>query len=214
MPALPPSFAKLGKARLTIDNNNAMNTGLIIFFSLLGGLLLWGILLYNQLVVLKNNTQKAWSNTDILLKQRNEELPKLVAVCKEHMQYEQETLQKVMEARNLVASALQSGNMNALGAAEDQLRIGLGNLFAVAEAYPELKASDSFQHLRERVTGLEDSIADRREFYNDFANNNNTRIEQFPDVIIAKAFSFKHFRLMSFSVEETRDVDVAAHFSS
>ncbi|MDD5391601.1 MAG: LemA family protein [Thiothrix sp.] len=191
-----------------------MNTGLIIFFSLLGGLLLWGILLYNQLVVLKNNTQKAWSNTDILLKQRNEELPKLVAVCKEHMQYEQETLQKVMEARNLVASALQSGNMNALGAAEDQLRIGLGNLFAVAEAYPELKASESFQHLRERVTGLEDSIADRREFYNDFANNNNTRIEQFPDVIIAKAFSFKHFRLMSFSVEETRDVDVAAHFSS
>ena len=191
-----------------------MNTGLLIFVSLLGGLLLWGILLYNQLVVLKNNTEKAWSNTDVLLKQRNAELPKLVAVCKQHMQYEQATLQKVMEARNRVASAMQSGNLGALGAAENELRIGLGNLFAVAEAYPELKASDSFQHLRERITGLEDSIADRREFYNDSAAINNTRIEQFPDVVIAKAFSFKRFRLMSFKPEETSDVDVAAHFTS
>jgi LemA protein len=191
-----------------------MNTGLIIFVSLLGALLLWGILLYNQLVALKNNTEKAWSNTDVLLKQRNAELPKLVAVCRQHMQYEQETLQKVMEARNRIANAMQSGNMGALGAAENALRVGLGNLFAVAEAYPELKASDSFQHLRERITGLEDSIADRREFYNDSAAINNTRIEQFPDVMIAKAFSFKRFRLMSFQPEETSDVDVAAHFTS
>ncbi|MEZ5452609.1 MAG: LemA family protein [Thiothrix sp.] len=191
-----------------------MNTGILIFLSLLGGLLLWGILLYNQLVVLKNNTEKAWSNTDVLLKQRNAELPKLVAVCKQHMQYEQATLQKVMEARSRISTALETGNMGALGTAERELRIGLGNLFAVAEAYPELKASDSFQHLRERITGLEDSIADRREFYNDSAAINNTRIEQFPDVVIAKAFSFKRFRLMSFATEETRDVDVAAHFTS
>lgn len=191
-----------------------MNTGLIIFFSLLGGVALWGILLYNQLVLLKNNAEKAWSNTDVLLRQRNSELPKLVAVCKEHMQYEQQTLQKVMEARNLIASALQANNMQALDAAEEQLRIGLGNLFAVAEAYPELKASESFQHLRQRVTSLEDSIADRREFYNDSATINNVRIEQFPDVLIAKALSFKHFRLMTFNAEETRDVDVAQHFTS
>lgn len=191
-----------------------MNTGLIIFFSFLGGVVLWGILLYNQLVLLKNNAEKAWSNTDVLLRQRNSELPKLVAVCKEHMQYEQQTLQKVMEARNLIASALQANNMQALDAAEEQLRIGLGNLFAVAEAYPELKASDSFQHLRQRVTSLEDSIADRREFYNDSATINNVRIEQFPDVLIAKALSFKHFRLMTFNAEETRDVDVAQHFTS
>ncbi len=191
-----------------------MNTGLFVFVSLLGGCVLWGILLYNQLVVLKNNTEKAWSNTDVLLKQRNAELPKLIAVCKQHMQYEQETLQKVMEARNRVASAMQSGNMGALGAAENALRVGLGNLFAVAEAYPDLKASDSFQHLRERITGLEDSLADRREFYNDSAAINNTRIAQFPDVILAKAFSFKRFRLMSFTAGETSDVDVAAHFTS
>lgn len=191
-----------------------MNTGLIIFFALLGGLLLWGILLYNQLVLLKNNTAKAWSNIEVLLKQRNTELPKLIAVCKEHMEYEQTTLQKVMEARNRVVSAMQFGNMGALEAADNALRIGLGNLFAVAEAYPELKASESFQHLRERITGLEDSIADRREFYNDSAALNNTRIEQFPDLIIAKSFSFKPFRLLSFKSEEIADVDVAAQFTA
>ncbi|UOG92817.1 MAG: LemA family protein [Candidatus Thiothrix sulfatifontis] len=191
-----------------------MNTGLIIFFALLGGLLLWGILLYNQLVLLKNNAEKAWSNMEVLLKQRNTELPKLIAVCKEHMAYEQTTLQTVMDARNRVVSAMQFGNLGALEAADNALRIGLGNLFAVAEAYPELKASESFQHLRERITGLEDSIADRREFYNDSAALNNTRMEQFPDLIIAKSFSFKPFRLLSFKSEEIADVDVAAHFTA
>lgn len=191
-----------------------MNTGLVIFFALLGGLLLWGILLYNHLVLLKNNTEKAWSNIEVLLKQRNTELPKLIAVCKQHMAYEQTTLQTVMEARNRVSNAMQSGNMGALEAADNALRIGLGNLFAVAEAYPELKASESFQHLRERITGLEESIADRREFYNDSVALNNTRIEQFPDLIIAKSFSFKPFRLLRFKSEEIADVDVAAHFTA
>lgn len=191
-----------------------MHTGLLIFISILLGVVLWGILLYNQLVMLKNHTEKAWSNIDILLKQRNDELPKLVALCKEHMQYEQATLQRVMEARNRVASALQARNLDALGTAEGQLRLGLGNLFAVAEAYPDLKASDTFQHLRERISGLENSIADRREFYNDSATLNNIRIAQFPDVLIAQLFTFRRFRLMVFAPADTRDVDVAAHFVS
>ena len=191
-----------------------MTTGMIVFLALLGGLVLWGITLFNQLVMLKNNSEKAWSNIDVLLKQRNDELPKLIAVCKEHMQYEQETLQRIVEARGKVQSAMSSGDMGALGAAEDQLRIGLGNLFAVVEEYPELKASDAFLQLQSRVTMLEDSIADRREFYNDSANINNTRIEQFPDLVIAKAFSFKHFRLMTFSPLEKQDVDIASHFQT
>lgn len=190
-----------------------MNTGILIFCSLLGGLVLWTIVLYNQLVLLKNNTEKAWSNIDVLLKQRNTELPKLVEVCKQHMQYEQTTLQKVMEARNGIVQAMQSGNLPALQQAEESLRLGLGNLFAVAESYPELKASESFQHLRQRITSLEESIADRREFYNDSVAIHNTRIEQFPDVLIAKSFSFKRFRLMSFNAEELRDVDMAKHFT-
>ncbi len=189
-----------------------MTHGLLIFITLLGGLLLWAILLYNQLVMLKNNTEKAWSNIDVLLKQRNAELPKLISVCKEHMQYEQETLQRVIEARGRIASAMASGDLGALGSAENQLRIGLGNLFAVAEAYPELKASDAFLQLQSRITTLEDSIADRREFYNDSANINNIRIEQFPDVLIAKLFSFTRYKLMSFAPQDIQDVDVVAHF--
>ena len=163
---------------------------------------------------LKNNAGKAWSNIDVLLKQRNEELPKLIAVCKEHMQYEQATLQKVIAARSRVETALNAGDMNAIGVAEDQLRLGLGQLFAVAEDYPELKASDAFLQLQTRITTLEDSIADRREFYNDSANLHNTRIEQFPDVLIAKAFSFQRYRLMRFASLEKQDVDIAAHFRS
>ena len=191
-----------------------MTTGMITFLAILGGLTVWFIMLYNQLVMLKNNSDKAWSNIDVLLKQRNEELPKLITVCKEHMQYEQETLQKVIAARSRVQTAMSAGDMNAIGLAEDQLRLGLGQLFAVAEDYPELKASDAFLQLQTRITTLEDSIADRREFYNDSANLNNTRIEQFPDVIIAKVFSFQRYRLMSFSPLEKQDVDIAAHFRS
>ena len=191
-----------------------MTTGMITFLAILGGLTVWFIMLYNQLVILKNNSDKAWSNIDVLLKQRNEELPKLITVCKEHMQYEQETLQKVIAARSRVQTAMNTGDMNAIGVAEDQLRMGLGQLFAVAEDYPELKASDAFLQLQTRITTLEDSIADRREFYNDSANLNNTRIEQFPDVIIAKAFSFRRYRLMSFAPLEKQDVDIAAHFRS
>lgn len=191
-----------------------MSIALLIFFALWVGLILWGILLYNQLVTLKNNTARAWSNIDVLLKQRNEELPKLIAVCKEHMHYEQNTLERVIAARTQVNQALNNKDLNALGAAEDQLRLGLGNLFAVAEDYPELKASDAFLQLQARITMLEDSIADRREFYNDAATINNTRIEQFPDILIAKMFSFRSVRLMTFSTAEKQDVDIANLFSS
>lgn len=191
-----------------------MTVGTLTFFALLGGLVVWFIMLYNQLVMLKNNSDKAWSNIDVLLKQRNEELPKLIAVCKEHMQYEQKTLQKVIAARSRVQTAMNAGDMNAIGVAEDQLRLGLGQLFAVAEDYPELKASAAFLQLQTRITTLEDSIADRREFYNDSANLNNTRIEQFPDIVLAKAFSFRRYRLMTFAPLEKQDVDIAAHFRS
>jgi len=191
-----------------------MSIALLIFFALLAGLILWGVLLYNQLVMLKNNTARAWSNINVLLKQRNEELPKLIAVCKEHMHYEQNTLERVIAARTQVNQALNNKDLNALGAAENQLRLGLGNLFAVAEDYPELKASDAFLQLQARITMLEDSIADRREFYNDAATINNTRIEQFPDILIAKIFSFRSVRLMRFSTAEKQDVDIANLFSS
>ncbi|MDT8384284.1 MAG: LemA family protein [Gammaproteobacteria bacterium] len=184
-----------------------------IIIGLSVAVVLYAIMIYNNLVSLKHNVSKSWANIDVLLKQRHDELPKLVEVCKQYMGYEQETMEKVMKARSAVASAQQSGNMGALGAAETQLRMGLGGLFALAEAYPDLKADQSFQHLQSRITGLENAIADRREFYNEAVNLNNVRIEQFPDVVIAKQFNFKAAELLEFSEEEITDVNVKALFS-
>ena len=185
----------------------------LIFFAVIAAVLVYGVVIYNNLVNLKHGVSKAWSNIDVLLKQRHDELPKLVETCKQYMQYEQETLEKVMQARAAVFAAREKGDVGAVGAAESQLRLGLGNLFAVAEAYPELKANETFQHLQARISGLEDSIADRREFYNESVNNNNVRIEQFPDLIIARMFNFKAAELLEFSEEEKSDVDLKSLFN-
>jgi len=187
-------------------------TSFIIVGALAAGIL-YAIMIYNNLVSLKHNVSKAWANIDVLLKQRHDELPKLVETCKQYMGYEQETLEKVMQARSAVSAAREKGDISALGPAETQLRMGLGNLFALAEAYPDLKANDSFQHLQARISGLENAIADRREFYNESVNNNNVRIEQFPDVIIARNLGFGAKDLLEFSEEETKDVDVKELFS-
>lgn len=188
-------------------------SGLLVFFILLALLAVFGVFVFNQLVTLKHNIGKAWSNIDILLKQRHDELPKLVETCKQYMQFEQETLEKVMEARGQVASARESHNIAALGQAENALRQGLGNLFAVAEAYPELKTNETFRHLQARISGLENAIADRREFYNDSVNVNNVRVEQFPDTVIARLFGFRQFSLLRFAAEEKKDVDLKQLFS-
>lgn len=172
------------------------------------------VILYNNLVALKHRVAKAWANIDVLLKQRHDELPKLVETCKRYMTHEQETLEKVISARNSVASANDSLDMGALGEAETQLRSGLGRLFALAENYPDLKADQSFQHLQSRISDLENGIADRRELYNDAVNLNNIRIEQFPDVLIARRFNFKAHELLEFSEEEIADVNMQALFNS
>jgi LemA protein len=189
-----------------------MDVSSFIFFGVIAAVLVYSITLYNNLVTVKHNVDKAWSNIDVLLKQRHDELPKLVETCKQYMGYEQETLEKVMQARSAVFSAREKGDVGALGPAETQLRMGLGSLFALAEAYPDLKANENFQHLQSRISGLEDAIADRREFYNESVNVNNIRIEQFPDVVIARMFNFRERQLLEFSEEETRDVDIKALF--
>jgi LemA protein len=169
---------------------------------------------YNSLVNIKNSVSKAWANIDVLLKQRHDELPKLVDTCKQYMKYEQATLEKVIQARSRVSEARESQNVAALGTAESMLRSGLGQLFALAESYPELKANEQFLHLHSRISGLENAIADRREFYNDSVNINNVRIAQFPDLILARLFDFKSQDLLKFSVEELTDVDINKRFNA
>jgi LemA protein len=189
-----------------------MDVGTVVVLGALAVVAVYGIMVYNNLVQLKHDVSKAWANIDVLLKQRHDELPKLVETCKQYMKFEQETLARVMEARSKVFTAREAQNIPELGQAEGALRATLGHLFALAEAYPDLKTNQSFQQLQARISGLEDAIADRREFYNESVNGNNIRIEQFPDTIVASMFSFRPTQLLEFDAGEKADVDVKKLF--
>ena len=175
---------------------------------------LYFVITYNSLVSVKNNVEKAWSNISVLLMQRNDELPKLIDTCRQYMQHEQATLEKVIQARKQVNEARDQHDVAALGEAESALRMGLGGLFAVAESYPELKSNQNFLMLQTRITGLENQIADRREFYNDSVYINNVRVQQFPDLIVARLLGFTKESLLKFSSEELADVDVSQRFNA
>ncbi|MDB5863269.1 MAG: LemA family [Betaproteobacteria bacterium] len=186
----------------------------IILIVVLAVVIIYFVMIYNQLVQIKHNVSKAWANIDVLLKQRHDELPKLVETCRQYMKFEQETLTRVMQARTQVSEAREQKDIGALGQAEGQLRGAVGRLFAVAEAYPDLKANENFLHLQARISSIENTIADRREFYNESVNINNVRIEQFPDSIVAAMLSFRSFELLKFSREETGEVSVKELFQA
>ena len=191
-----------------------MSIATLIALALLAATGVYAVMLYNGLVQVKHNVARAWSNIDVLLKQRHDELPKLVEACKQFMKFEQETLARVMEARARVATARESGNVGSVGQAEGGLRATLGQLFAVAEAYPDLKTDQTFQQLQTRISALENAIADRREFYNESVNVNNVRIEQFPASVLAGLFGFKPAELLEFQAAEIADVDLGGLFRS
>jgi len=189
-----------------------MLAGLILLF-LAVAVVGYFIGVYNGLVRVRAAVKLAWSNIDVLLAQRHDELPKLVEVCRQYMQYERDTLERVMRARSGLDAARASGDVAGVGAAERELRTGLSGLYAVAENYPQLKASDAFRHLQDRISGLETAIADRREVYNDAANTNNVRIAAFPDVLVAGLGNFPEVQLLHFKGDATSDVDLKAAFS-
>ncbi|MDC1287686.1 LemA family protein [Gammaproteobacteria bacterium] len=191
-----------------------MDIANIIFWGVIVGLVLYLISIYNHLVRLKHNVSKAWSNIDVLLKQRHDEIPKLVETCKQYMKFEQETLEKVMQARSRVSQARQNQDVPGLGMAEGALRMGLGQIFALAEDYPELRANENFQHLQGRISALENTIADRREFYNESVNINNIGIETFPDLIVARLLGFGARDLLEFEASEIADVSVKQLFEA
>src|SRR3954469_16672634 len=126
-----------------------MGVAAIVLLGLAVLVVVYLVMIYNQLVQVKHNVSKAWANIDVLLKQRHDELPKLVETCKQYMKFEQETLTRVMQARSQVAEAREQQNVGALGQAEGNLRGAVGRLFAVAEAYPELKSNETFVHLQD-----------------------------------------------------------------
>jgi len=177
--------------------------GVMLFVLLV--MVFYVIAVYNGLVHLKNSIDKDWSNIDVLLKQRFDELPKLIKVCEGYMQHERGTLEAVIKARQMVSGAGSEGQkMQAQNALTDTLR----SLFMVVEKYPDLKADKSFRQLGARITEIENQIADRRELYNDTVNFYNIRIEQFPDVLVAKPFNFGYRKLWKIDAAHRQDVAV------
>ncbi|MBI4668005.1 MAG: LemA family protein [Elusimicrobia bacterium] len=186
-----------------------MTLGILVFVVI--GFIAYAVTIYNGLVVVKNNILKAWGNIDVLLKQRHDEIPKLIKTCEAYMKYEKETLAKIVELRN---SAAGSQGVAAKASSEGELTAALHKLFALAENYPDLKAQSSFQQLQNRITDLENQIADRREFYNESVNNYNIRIQSIPDNIVAGIMGLAAQEMFKVSEADRQDVDIKINVPS
>mgnify|MGYP006425082251 CR=1 FL=1 len=190
-----------------------MDTTTIVLIVVAVIVILYLLSVYNRFVALKNNVSEAWSNIDVLLKQRHDEVPKLVDTCKIYMTYEADTLDKVIARRNEAEHAREKGDVAALGSAEGALNHAFSGLLARAEAYPDLKAAETFTHTMSRLSTLEDTIADRRELYNETVNINNTRRDQFPDFVVARLFGFSAADFLEIDSHERADVSMSALFA-
>ena len=164
---------------------------------------IWAIWRYNNLVTLKNQVGNAWKQIDVQLKRRHDLIPNLIAAVKGEMQFEQDTLEKVIQARN---SAVTARGVAETADKENQLTQTLSRLFALAENYPNLKANESVRSLMEELTSTENKIGFARQFYNDIATRFNTAQEVFPDNFIAQAFKFQRVELFEIAVPSEREV--------
>jgi len=186
-----------------------MHPAEILWTALIGfavvGTVGYGLSIYNSLVALKNNIGRSWANIDVLLKQRHDELPKLVKTCEGYMQHERAVFDKLSEARGALAAAR---SVPERAQAEGQLTRALGNFFAVAESYPDLKANQSFLQLQSRISEIENAIADRREFYNDTVTTFNTRIQQMPDAIVAGWLALTPAQVFHVDEADRQDVEI------
>ena len=169
------------------------------------GFAIYAIIIYNELVRLRNDNDRAWANIDVLLKQRHDEIPNLVETVKGYMQHEQRTLLAVTQAR---AASLSAGSIGQKAQADLLISGALRGLFAVAENYPDLKANQNFLKLQNRISELEERISDRREFFNDDVNTYNTRIKQIPDIFLANIMNLKPRDMFKVSEQERQAIQV------
>ena len=161
---------------------------LFIFLIIIVVIVFYVVGLYNSLVTLRNRCDNAWAQVDVQLKRRYDLIPNLVETVKGYAKHEREVFEKVTQARNM---AIAASGVKDQGAAENMLSGALKSLFAVAEAYPELKANQNFLMLQEELAGTESKIAYARQFYNDVVMKFNTKQQVFPSNIIAGMFQFK-----------------------
>ncbi len=155
---------------------------------------LWGICIYNRLVTMKNDARNAWSQIDVQLKRRYDLIPNLVAAVRGYLAHEKQVIENVVAARALALSATK---VKERATAEDGLSHELKGLFAVMEAYPELKANENVMHLQEELVSTENRIAFARQLYNDLVANYRTRLEVFPDTLVASACVLLPFEYFS-----------------
>jgi len=156
---------------------------------------------YNRLIMLSNNVDKSFGNIDILLKQRADEIPNIIKVVKESMKFEESMLTKLTELRTQFLSASSTEEKVELS---NQMQNQLKSIFAVAENYPDIKTSQNFLLLQNRVSQIEDAIADRREFFNESVTMYNIGIAEFPDLILAKLLMYKRKQLLQISEQEKK----------
>jgi LemA protein len=169
------------------------------------GAAIYAVIVYNGLVRMRNEIGRAWANIDVLLKQRHDEIPNLVACVKGYMDHERQTLEAVTEAR---AASMNAASIPQKAQADLLLTSALRSLFVVAERYPQLKANQNFLALQNRISELEERIADRREFFNDDVNNYNTRIAQVPELFLARLMKLQPQQMFRVDEPERQRVEV------
>lgn len=185
-------------------DSSAIST--LAFFLFIAGVLIYTVILYNGLVRLRNENDRAWANIDVLLKQRHDEIPNLVETVKGYMQHEQQTLAALAQAR---AASMSAASIGQKAVADMQVATALRGVFVVAENYPQLKANENFVKLQNRISELEERIADRREFFNSDIATYNTRIGQIPDVFVASFMNLKPREMFKVSDEDRKLVEVS-----
>ena len=178
--------------------------GFIILLGIIG-LVSWFFTVYNGLVQVRENIKKSWANIDVLLMQRSDEIPKLIKTVKAFATHEKEMFDSVMAAREKYLGASSVGEK---ADADNMLSGALKSVFALSESYPELRSNENFIQFQNRISGLENEIADRREFYNESVNNYNIRIQSLPDVWIAGPMGLQQEEMFEVPVEKKEDVDI------
>ncbi len=174
-------------------------------FLLATGVAIYAIILYNELVGLRNENDRAWANIDVLLKQRHDEIPNLVSCVKGYMDHERQTLEAVALART---ASIGAASIPQKAQADLRLTGALHSLFAVAERYPDLKANQNFLALQKRISEIEERIADRREFFNADVATYNTRIAQVPEVFLARQMGLRPRQLFQVNAGERQQVEL------
>ena len=169
------------------------------------GLVSWFFTIYNGLIHVKENIKKSWANIDVLLMQRSDEIPKLIKVLKSFAKHEKKMFDNVMVARK---SYLGANSITEKADADNQISDALKSVFALSEAYPELRSNENFLNLQDRISGLENEISDRRELYNESVNNYNIRIQSLPDVAIANAMGLDQEEMFQVNDLKKKDVDI------